>query len=375
MICRASVHVLMIIRSLLARMPHEIMKEGKILPLQTQQAFTNRAYRLRVLNQISVCTIRQGSATYRAGILANLAKDNASTTEGLSKLDKNQIKIVKKENKGKFLGHSRYLIDDNDFPKTTPNIKKLERQCESDTESHSQQQVMIPCMGPTQRLKGISRYDDNAYRYSENVDTLHQRMSGEEEWDGLEAENYPESTAGRSNHESLIPLFACIEDRAFAMVMNQSWTTPAAVIKARRDGNPQTQHIGVYWYSSSVPRHVGLDGRVEEDIVDDAAMHLYRAEEPFPGDDELIRHDNAANPFAFGFAQSSNSPAINASLNEPGRESPQGFLSQSSSFPQTTTTSSSSQTPQSASNDMERYQTRSDSFEEVWRYQYGSAGF
>ena len=53
------------IYSLLARMPRTQMHKGKVLPLQTPQAFTNRTYRFRVPNQIPASKMKNESAAYK----------------------------------------------------------------------------------------------------------------------------------------------------------------------------------------------------------------------------------------------------------------------------------------------------------------------
>ena len=66
---------------------------------------------------------KRGSYTYKEGILKNLARRGATTTEGLSILDFDQIGEVREKNKGKFADKSRYVIDndnDKDKPPGTP---------------------------------------------------------------------------------------------------------------------------------------------------------------------------------------------------------------------------------------------------------------
>lgn len=102
--------LLTLIHSLMARMPHTREKKGQVLPLQTPQAFTNRAHRFRVPNQIPASNPKNGSETYKKGILKNLAKKQITTTEGLSALDPEQVENVRKANKGKFKKNSRYVV-------------------------------------------------------------------------------------------------------------------------------------------------------------------------------------------------------------------------------------------------------------------------
>ena len=77
------IHLLTVLHSLLARMPHTRERKGEILPLQTPQAFTNRAYRFRIPNQIPASNSKNGSNAYKEEILKNLAKENVvKKTEG-----------------------------------------------------------------------------------------------------------------------------------------------------------------------------------------------------------------------------------------------------------------------------------------------------
>ena len=202
---------------------------------------------------------------------------------------------------------------------------------------------------------------------------------------------------------------------------------------ARRHGNEQTRQIGVYWYSPSVPRHVEADGTIVEDVVNSAFMHLYQAEEAIPGDSQLTSPyentqgvaypstqcytpaatdqfpntpssasaqafpaypstqnyipaatDNflntpsseSAQTFpAYPSPQSYVPPGIGPFLNEPSNESSQGFLTQQASYNPPYAASSSSQAPLSTFDQLGRYQTESDSVEEIWRSQYGPNGF
>ena len=91
-------------------MPHARVKKGVVLALQTPQAFTNRAHRFRVPNQIPAFNPKNGSETYRIGILKNLAERRMNTTEGLSALDPDQVDKVRNPNKGKFKDNSRYIV-------------------------------------------------------------------------------------------------------------------------------------------------------------------------------------------------------------------------------------------------------------------------
>ena len=91
-------------------MPHTRQHNGRVLPLQTPQAFPNRTYRLRVANRIPASKMKNG--TYKAEILKNLAKKSAITTEALSTLNPDQNDEVRKVNKGEFKRNSRYVVKD-----------------------------------------------------------------------------------------------------------------------------------------------------------------------------------------------------------------------------------------------------------------------
>lgn len=357
-------------------MPHERVKKGERKPLQTPQAFTNRAYRLRVPNQIPATKPKKGSSTYKASILKNLAKQKAKTTETLSTLSSAQIKKVRKENKGKFVDNSRYVIKSDDHPKFPPASTKRSIS-DDDTQSESEQRAKRACTQASQSLTVESEYnvDEDAYGEDENI--YDQLTDTPEQWVGVTQENLPTNTMDsleNQNQDPFVPLFATIDDQGLALVENLDWTTPDAVILARREGNQQTRQIGVYWYRSSVPRHVGPDGNIVEDVVDVDFLNMWEVEEPIPSDTQrtLQSHNSydALSPFGYCDMPS----AIDPSFVHPSSASSQGFPPQAFNNSQSTA-SSSSQTPLSAFFPIGRYQTQSDSAEEVWRNQYGPAGF
>lgn len=365
--------LLTVIHSLLARMPHERVKKGEWKPLQTPQAFTNRAYRLRVPNQIPATKPKKGSGTYKASILKNLAKQNAKTTETLSTLSSAQIKKVRKENSGKFVDNSRYVIKSDDHPKSPPASKKRSRSGDDDTQFESEQRVKRPCTQASQSPTVGLGYNVDEDAYGEDANIYDQLTDTAEQWLEVAHENLPTNTMEAfedQNQEDLVPLFATIDDQGLALVENPDWTTAGAVILARREGNQQTRQIDVYWYSASVPRHVGPDGNIVEDVVDLRFLNMYEVAEPIPGD---AQHQNLYDflpPSEFCDIPS----ALDPWFEEPIGASSQGFPPQAFNNPQSTA-SSSSQTPLSAFFPIGRYQTQSDSAEEVWRDQYGPAGF
>ena len=157
--------LLTFIHSLLARMPHTRERKGKILPLQTPQAFTNRAYRFRIPNQIPATNPKKGSETYKKGIMKNLAKEgNRKTTEGLSVLIPDQINEVRKNNKGKFFGNSRYLVNHSE---RTPAFKKRRMDSDDGIESASEyeREAKKPCTRTPPSQEVTPQYDVNASAY------------------------------------------------------------------------------------------------------------------------------------------------------------------------------------------------------------------
>ena len=358
-------------------MPHNRERNGKVLRLQTPQAFTNRAYRLRVANQIPATNPRNGSATYKEGILQNVAKERATTTEGLSVLNSSQVDLVRQNNKGKFRDNSRYVIDNQNSPKTPPASKKRNSTGDDDNESESEQGGERLCTQKVQSLEVESLLADDADIYSDGTSDYEQPRKTAEQRVDLEREDHPTDTTGSSedlDQDCLVPLFATSEDQGLALVENEEWTSPEAVILARRQGNQQTRQINIYWYSPYAPRHVGVDGNSVPGVVHFAFRHLYQAEEQVPSDTHFTWQEDSAYGDVPPTTQSTIPPAIDSLLDEPYRHSSRGLSPQASGNPQLTA-SSSSRTPLPALLQIGRYQTQSDSAEEVWRNHYGPAGF
>ena len=345
-----------------------------MLRLQTPQAFTNRAYRLRVANQIPATNPRNGSATYKEGILENVAKESATTTEGLSVLNASQVDLVRRKNKGKFIDNSRYVIDNKD---SRPASRKRNSTGDDDTESKSEQGTKKPCTRKVQSLEVESQLADNADIYSDGTYDYEEPRETAEQRVDLEREDHPTNNTGFSedlDQDCLVPLFATSDDQGLALVENEQWTSPEAVILARRQWNQQTRQINVYWYNPCVPRHVGVDGNSVPEVVDFAFRHLYQAEEQIPSDTHFTWQGDSAYGDVPPSTQSITPAAIDSLLDEPYRHNTQDLSPRASGNPQSTA-SSSSQTPLSAPIQVGRYQTQSDSAEEVWRNQYGPAGF
>lgn len=356
-------------------MPHTREKRGKVLPLQTPQAFTNRAYRFRVPNQIPASNQKNGSKIYREEILKNLASHNAKTTEDLPTLNRSQLKKVRKANEGKFMGNSRYVVKKDDGSEQAPPQSRKRKvysedddaECETDPEYESP----APKRSCTRTVQDA--YVGGADLYSEPTDTPRP-------WD------HPEQ------QEPSVPLFATIEDQGLAFVEDENFTSPHAVIEARRNGNQQTRQIGVYWYRGNIPRHVGDDGNVVEDVVHSAFYDDIEAVEPIPGDDVpnntpvdtplysshfdpiIINNNENNNDGEALFAPLTNMPLPDPFFAPPGHNGYPYFPTQRPNAPPTPAFLDS-QIQMSYPNQIGRYQTQSDLFEEPWRTGYGNQGF
>ena len=251
--------------SLLARMPHTRKYKGKVLPLQTPQAFTNRSYRFRIPNQIPASKMKNGSATYKEQILKNLNDKNAATTEALSTLNPDEVDKVRKINKGKFKQNSRYESKkDAESPKTSAPSKKCKaRHVDDDaTESDVEQEkpkAKKPQLHTPHRAGAAEAavgsvmprryvYDHpNENTYSNDGAYYTAPTGTPSVWNGQEQQASLLDHIGVQQSEGdLVPLFATIEDQSHALDMDDNFTSPTAVILARRHGHPLTGFIGVY---------------------------------------------------------------------------------------------------------------------------------
>lgn len=375
-------HLLTKIYSLLARMPHTRKKRGVVLPLQTPQAFTNRTHRFRVPNQIPASNPKNGSNIYKEEILKSLAENGANTTEGLPTLNQDQVKNVRKGNQGKFKGNSRYVVKDKHSPQTAPPSKKRKVHCDDDTESEPEQEVSKAkrqCVRSQQDLElaapGLDDLAPGFFYGDTNEDaSLHQANFYTEptgtagQWDNQEQEVSPTETAG-----SLVPLFLSTNDRDLALADVENLTSPGAVIWARQHGNQQTEHIGVYWYSSDVPRYVGSDGQILEDVVHGDFWLSLMAPEPIPNDSQGIWQDDSAANVAPPSMQSSFPTGFDPLFHESTNDGNQWFPEQTSIDHQETVFSDWP-TPLPVPDQIGRYQTTSDYQDEVWGNHHGSAG-
>ena len=322
--------------SLLARMPHTRKLKGKVLPLQTPQAFTNRTYRFRVPNQIPASNMKNGSATYKAQILKNLAEQSASTTEGLSVLNPDQVEKVRKVNKGKFKQNSRYIAKKNEgtINPPSPSRKRKVHDDDDDTESepeqavpeakkictHAQRSVELKAPIVGDQTPGYLYNDTNGNAYMDDGGVYSAPTETHQLWEDQKEEASPTETIGpwvEQNAGYLVPLFATLEDQGLALLMDETFTNPSAVILARRTGNEYTGEIGVYWYRLDTPRYVFEDDFIVGDVAHEAFSLSFEAQEPVPSNTHSISQFNSTNNVAPPLTQIGMPPSFDPLFNEP----------------------------------------------------------
>ena len=243
-------------------MPHTRVQFGKVKKLQTPQAFTNRAYRFRVPNQIPASNPKNGSATYMLAIKKSLAEARSETTEGLPTLSQGQIKKVKSANAGKFKENSRYVVEEKKSLETSPSSKKRKGHSEDESESESEQETS----------RGKRHCTRTPQHSGAEIPSLN-----EPSWESIYDDNSEEPDFGctgsyveeSQNGEELIPLFMTIYDRDLALLADQTFTSPYAVVEALRNGYLFPTQISIHWYRRSTPRFVGPGGRIVWDVVHD----------------------------------------------------------------------------------------------------------
>ena len=282
-------HLLTVLHSLLARMPHTREKKGAILPLQTPAAFTNRAYRFRIPNQIPASNPKNGSNAYKEEILKNLAKGNADSTEDLPVLNLDQLQKVKKTNKGKFLHNSRYVAKKAEgSTQAPPPSRKRKAYCEDDgrdAEPKSEQvgpEAKRPRRAPENWREEVPNLNNLDWRPIYDPNIIPETYS-----DDASFYNGLADTAGPPNHQrqnDLVPLFATTDDRNFALVEDADFANADAVMHARRNGDRLTRQIEVYYYNRSTPRFTEWDGTTLDDVAHFDFRGTYTAVEPIPGD-------------------------------------------------------------------------------------------
>ena len=364
-------------------MPHTRARKGEILPLQTPAAFTNRAHRFRVPNQIPASHPKNGSKAYKEEILKNLAKDSALTTEELTVLDHDQVAKVRKTNKGKFMRNSRYTVPgDENVTETPAPSKKRKARCDDDTDSRLEHAVPEAKKQRTQ-APGCGREEtsnlDWKPLHNPPTTTPNAYVDDTAFYNGLLG------TAGpviNPTQEDLVPLFASIDDRDLALIEDATFTSAYAVMQARRNGHQRTRQIGVYYYGQSTPRYIELDGSMVDDVVHFAFRDTYMAVEPIPEDIQpgwpFGDINDTAPPYTQSDtqsnAQSSFPPVFNPWPNATSSESFQPFVQQMTNVAPAMPFQNL-QPPLPLANQIGRYQAESDIFGEVWRNHHGAAGF
>lgn len=255
--------------SLLARMPHTRKFKGKVLPLQTPQAFTNRSYRFRVPNQIPASKMKNGSATYKQQILKNLDEKKAATTEALSTLKPDEVDKVRRINKGKFKQNSRYEVKSGvESRQAPPPSRKCKARLAECTESEAEQETPKTIMPKAKKSRlpaphktggaevavddeitpGYDYNYTNGNAYSNDREYHTAPIGTHTVWQGQEQQASLANHAGVVRHieGSLVPLFATAGDHHLARLMDDTFTSPSAVIWARRNGHQLTGLISVH---------------------------------------------------------------------------------------------------------------------------------
>lgn len=282
------------IYSLFARLPHTRMHKGKVLPLQTPQAFTNRTYRLRRANQIPASKMKNGSATYKTDILKNLAEMGARTTEALPILNPNQIEEARKANKGKFKRNSRYVVKNEGSGGSPPPPRKRKARYAEETDSELEQEkpkAKKPYVGAASAVAGgltPGQFYENTVENTgfNGGHYFNAPTDAPGPWHGQEQDVYATETTNLGAEESaedLVPLFDTIGDQGLALLMDSTFTSPSAVIRARRHGHRNTDYVGVHYYTQRTPRYVDENGVIVGDVVHEAFSGQWKASEPTLG--------------------------------------------------------------------------------------------
>ena len=268
----------------MARMPHTREKNGQVLPLQTSQAFTNRALRLRIPNQMPTARPKNGSAAYKKEILKNLARRNAKTTEDLPTLKQHQIAKARRANEGKFDENSRYVVKKKEGSTEMPPPSSRKRKANHDDDTEPEELLEAPEVKKqrtNQSQTGIKTPSPNDL----TLGSLSADVDADAYWEGANVYNAPPNSATVVNEQAqqlgpttstsesqdhyengLVLLFSTIVDRQHALAVDRTFTSPAAVKRAREEGF-QLDFINVDWYRSDVPRYVNEDGSIVEGVV------------------------------------------------------------------------------------------------------------
>ena len=224
---------------------------------------------------------KNGSAAYKKEILKNLAKKNAQTTEDLPTLSQPQIAKARRANKGNFAGNSRYVVKKDDGSTGMPPPSSRKRKVNRDDTTEPEEYLEAP---EAKRQRTQPPYQMGVGKASgaigDDVDA-----DADTDWEGADLYNAPPNSAALVNDQSqllgpaqatgqfqdhyengLVLLFSTIVDREYALAVDKTFTTAAAVKRAQADGF-QLEWINVEWYRPNVPRYVNPDGSVVESVV------------------------------------------------------------------------------------------------------------
>ena len=230
---------------------------------------------------------KNGSAAYKESILKNLAEKNAKTTENLPVLKKHQIAKARKANEGKFDENSRYVVKKKDEVSTgmpPPSSRKRKANHDNDTEPGKPLEAPV-----VKRQRTRAPYKKGVVTPGPNdltLGSLSDDVDADAYWEGANVYNAPPNSATLANNQSqqlgptrstsqyqdhyengLVLLFSTIVDRQQALAMDRSFTSPAAVKRAREQGWQIEHLINVYWYTPDIPRYVNPDGSIVESVV------------------------------------------------------------------------------------------------------------
>ena len=231
---------------------------------------------------------KNGSAAYKKEILRNLAEKNAKTTEDLPTLKQSQIAKVRKANEGKFDENSRYVVKKKEGSTAMPPPpSSRKRKANHDNDTVPEEPLEAPVV-KRQRIQtpyqmGLETPGPNDQTWG----SLSDDVDADAYWEGANVYNAPpnSATVGNEQTKSLSPaqstshfqdhyenglvlLFSTIIDRQHALAISPSFTSPAAVKRAREEEGWKTDFINVDWYKPDVPRYVNPnDGSIVEGVA------------------------------------------------------------------------------------------------------------
>ena len=228
---------------------------------------------------------KNGSAAYKKEILKNLAKKNAKTTEDLPTLKQHQIAKARRENEGKFDENSRYVVKKKEGSTEMPPPSSRKRKANHDNDTEPEELLEAP---EVKRQRTQTPSNMGVVRPSPNDLTLGSLSDGVDAdgyWEGANIYNAPPNSATLVNEQGqqlgitpstseyqdhyengLVLLFLTIMDRQNALAIDRTFTSPAAVKRAREQGC-QLGFINMDWCRPDVPRYVNEDGSIVEGVA------------------------------------------------------------------------------------------------------------